>query len=199
MSRCAAKTPPSGGGGGPGGSMSSVTLPRPRWPCQNQLGDVTGWLSRSRAAMTRSRRSARGALAGAAASAALAAPADGERMFGLIEGSSSFHRCTHCRKSNRPATQRNRPRPNSDCPVVSVAAFLKLADWYRSFVGATQGEPSCKDRNKGADKGVDFLGIVSEPALAGSAGRGSSASTSDVEPDHSQAASAASQRKGGEA
>src|SRR5437588_780100 len=46
--------------------------------------------------MTRSSRSARGALADAAASAALAAPADGERMAELIERSSSFHRCTDC-------------------------------------------------------------------------------------------------------
>src|SRR5437868_1166572 len=104
-----------------------------------------------------------------------------------------------CRRGNRSATERNRSRPSVAYPIVSVSAFLKLADWYRAFVSSGQGEQSCKDRKRGAAVGPieSSSSIVSEPALEGSPGRGSSANADDAEPDRGQAASTTSGREGG--
>ena len=55
------------------------------------------------------------------------------------------------------------------------------------------------DRKKGgADGSVEAAGgIVPEPALAGSHGRGAAANADDPQPDRSQATSTTSGRKGG--
>jgi hypothetical protein len=107
-----------------------------------------------------------------------------------------------CKNSKCSATQDNQHRPSGTYPVVSVTAFLELAEWYGSFVERIQGGSACTDRKRESGERIADLadaarGIVSERVVDGSEGRGSSASLDGPQSDHREAASITSQHTGG--
>jgi hypothetical protein len=107
-----------------------------------------------------------------------------------------------CQGGKQTATEGNRARPSADYPVVSLAALLKLAEWYRAFRSPGQGEGySCTDRKKGAadDAAPDAPGTPPEPTLGGAGGRGSPADADDPQSDRGPATATSSGRQGGDA
>ena len=109
--------------------------------------------------------------------------------------------CTpgYTRRNRHNARQINRHRPSANFPVVSVFAFLKLADWHEAYRNGTQGGKSCDKARKEPFSGERISESTGKlaAALASPSRRDSSASLAGAQPDHHPAASAASKRQGG--
>src|SRR5438128_12393848 len=112
-----------------------------------------------------------------------------------------FAPCTCCRRNKRNARKVNGYRPAADFPVVSVSAFLKLADWYRAYLIAMQGGDPCPTAKKEPFSGTTGCESADKPAAAvGSSSRaGSPASAADAQSHRGPADPAASQQRGGDA
>ena len=103
------------------------------------------------------------------------------------------------RSGSRAATESNRSGPTLAFPVVSVSALSKLAEWHSAFVSTSQGGQSCSERKRGADGSTidPDCGLVLEPTVEVSVGRGSTADADEPQPARVQAASATFESQGG--
>src|SRR5690348_9045446 len=108
--------------------------------------------------------------------------------------------CDCCKRSKRDARKVNRYRSGGEFPVVSVSAFLKLADWYRAYRSVTQGgEPCPTDERPFSGPSRTGTASADKPAaaLGSNSSRGSSASVANAQPHRSSTGSVASTQRGG--
>ena len=107
--------------------------------------------------------------------------------------------CSCCRRGKCNAPEANRHRPISPFPLVSVSAFLKLADWYQAYTFAIQGGEPCagakKDPFCGETGSESAAGA--EPTLGSSSRGGSPAKPAGAQSIGCSAASPTSKQRGG--
>ena len=107
------------------------------------------------------------------------------------------HGCVRRNKHKTPEDERYRPSPGP--PVVSLFAFLKLADWHRTYRNSVQGGEPCPAAKKSPFPAGTAADSTAEPAapVGGSFGRTSPAHSAGAQSNRRTATSGASKRQGG--